>query len=292
MYLTTRRYDSETTDVHIHKPMTISKHFNSLSTEPYGGSSWWFQWKAQLLGRVPYHLLLSTDTWRMAWQRNGAQIPGRLVVRATKFCVVAPSIFSVIIAVLGAFATLREVTIRFMSVRPPAQNTSTPAERILIKFELSSKICRQNSSFIKIRQEWRVFYTKTVFTFTTVSRWILVRMKMVLGKSCRENQTKHTFTCSIHVVYKTMSKNVVQPDRPEMTIKRTRFACWVRLHTPQYYVTRTLPVLSPLHEKAFTSSHASGTDNSEGDTALQNCGSSTPNCVILPTCRTNFGDGS
>ena len=136
MYLTTRRYDSETRDVHIHKSMTIRKHFNSLSTEPYGGSSWWFQWKAELLGRVPYHLLLSTDTWRMAWQRNGAQIPRRLVVRATKFCVVAPNIFRVITAVLGAFATLREVTIRFMSaclsVRPSAQNTSTPAERILI----------------------------------------------------------------------------------------------------------------------------------------------------------------
>jgi hypothetical protein len=36
-------------------------------------------------------------------------------------------------------------------------------------FEYFSKICRENSSFIKIWQEWRVFYTKTNVIYDSIS---------------------------------------------------------------------------------------------------------------------------
>jgi hypothetical protein len=54
----------------------------------------------------------------------------------------------------GAFAKLRKATISFvMSVRPSAWNNSVPTDRFLwnLIFEFS-KICPENSSFIKIRQ--------------------------------------------------------------------------------------------------------------------------------------------
>ena len=56
---------------------------------------------------------------------------------------------------LGAFAELRKATISFvMSVRPRG-TTRLPLDGFWLNLllELFSKICRQNSSFIKIRQE-------------------------------------------------------------------------------------------------------------------------------------------
>ena len=59
--------------------------------------------------------------------------------------------------VLGAFAKLRKATICFvMSVCLSAWNTSSPTRSILMKRDISdffSKFCRENPSFIKIRQE-------------------------------------------------------------------------------------------------------------------------------------------
>jgi hypothetical protein len=50
---------------------------------------------------------------------------------------------------------------------------------------------------------------------------ILLRMRDVANKGCRENQNTH-FTCSNiflnHAIYEIMWKNMVEPDRPQMTI--------------------------------------------------------------------------
>jgi hypothetical protein len=62
-----------------------------------------------------------------------------------------------------------------------------------------------------------------VFTFITISRLILLRMRNVLDKSCRENQNTHFVfnNCIPKIVpfYEIMWKNMIQPDRPHMTIQ-------------------------------------------------------------------------
>jgi len=61
--------------------------------------------------------------------------------------------FTIRLTLLGALAKLRKATICFvMSLCPGAWNFSVPTVLIFMKFEAYSKICRENSSFIKIRQ--------------------------------------------------------------------------------------------------------------------------------------------
>ena len=58
--------------------------------------------------------------------------------------------------VLRAFAKFLKATISFVkAVRPSAWNNSAPTGRMLMKFYawVLRKICRENSSFVKIRQE-------------------------------------------------------------------------------------------------------------------------------------------
>jgi hypothetical protein len=61
-----------------------------------------------------------------------------------------------------------------------------------------------------------------ICTFMILCHWILLRMRNISDKSCREN-------CA---VYEIMCKNMVQQDRPEMAIyysaEKTRHA---RIHT-------------------------------------------------------------
>jgi hypothetical protein len=61
---------------------------------------------------------------------------------------------------------------------------------------------------------------KDVFTFTTF-RLIFLRMTNVSDESCTESQNTY-FTFSYfsenRAVYEIMCKNMVQPDRPQMTI--------------------------------------------------------------------------
>jgi hypothetical protein len=64
---------------------------------------------------------------------------------------------------LGTFAKLQIATIRFItSIRTSALKNSVPIGKILMKFiSPFSKICRKNSSVIKIWQKKRVLYIKT-----------------------------------------------------------------------------------------------------------------------------------
>ena len=58
------------------------------------------------------------------------------------------------------------------------------------------------------------------YTFVTTSRSVLVGMKNVSDDSCRENQNKFPVQENIYenlVVYEIMWKNLVEPDRPQMT---------------------------------------------------------------------------
>jgi hypothetical protein len=59
-------------------------------------------------------------------------------------------------------------------------------------------------------------------TFVIVSRRILLRMRNVSDKSCRENKKKkfifNNFFRESRTVCEIMWKNTVEPDRPQMTI--------------------------------------------------------------------------
>ena len=66
-----------------------------------------------------------------------------------------------------------------------------------------------------------------------ISHSVIFRMKNISDKS-RENQNTHfMFNNSFsenHAIYEIMWKNMVEPDRPQMTIWCMRIAC--RIHTP------------------------------------------------------------
>ena len=60
------------------------------------------------------------------------------------------------------------------SVRPSASNNSAPTGRILMKFDIQkfffSKICIENSGFIKIERELRGTSHEDLYTFVITSR--------------------------------------------------------------------------------------------------------------------------
>jgi hypothetical protein len=102
-----------------------------------------------------------------------------------------------------------------ISVRPHGK-TRLPMDGLSwnLVFPYFSKVCVQNLSFIKIWQEQRVLYMKTCI-FTIIPLWILLRMRNIWGKSCRENQNTHfmfnNFFPDNRTVYEVMWKNTVQP---------------------------------------------------------------------------------
>ena len=55
-------------------------------------------------------------------------------------------------------------------------------------------------------------------------------MRIVSDKSCRQKQNTHFVFRNLEnlAVYKIMWKNTVEPDRPQMAIRRMRFVCWIR----------------------------------------------------------------
>ena len=126
---------------------------------------------------------------------------------------------------LGAFAKLRKATISFvMSVRLsvcPHGTSRLPLDgfsRNLI-LQYSSKIIRENSSFIKIVQKYH-------YTFLIIYGPFLLRMR-----NCRENKNTHFVLSNSfssfenRSVYEIAWKNIVERDRPRMTIWCMRIAC-------------------------------------------------------------------
>jgi hypothetical protein len=74
------------------------------------------------------------------------------------------------------------------------------------------------------------------FTFMTISRWILYRMRNVLEKYCRDNQNTHfmfsKLFCENRALHEIMSKNVVEPERPRgCTRFRARAYARTRVHS-------------------------------------------------------------
>jgi hypothetical protein len=89
----------------------------------------------------------------------------------------------------------------------------------------------------------------------TIFRLILFRMSNVFGKSSEEkDQTRvifnAPFSSGYHAAYEIMLKNMVEPERPQMTIW-WRVACWIsmvtracaliRTHTDKYVILIAFP---------------------------------------------------
>ena len=91
-----------------------------------------------------------------------------------------------------------------------------------------------------------------------ISHAVLLRMRNVSGKSCRENQKAHFMFSNFFfflnfAVYEIMWKNILKPDRPQMTVWRIRIACCLTkaADTPSHYVILTaFPRQQMLHERA------------------------------------------
>jgi hypothetical protein len=108
------------------------------------------------------------------------------------------NIASATASVLGAFAKLRKVAGSFVvsvrpSVRPPAWNNSAPAARIFMKFYIwvfFENLSRKSKSHYNLTRITDII-GKDLYTYSIISRSVLLRMRNVSGKSCRENQNTH-----------------------------------------------------------------------------------------------------
>jgi hypothetical protein len=135
--------------------------------------------------------------------------------------------------VLGAFANFQKLTISCVpSVRPSEWDNSASTGRIVMKFDtwVFLENLLSTSSFIKNLTRITDISHEDRYTFSTISRLILLRMRNVSDKSCRENQNTHFvfskfFFLENRAVYEIMWKNIVVLGRPHMTIWRMRIAC-------------------------------------------------------------------
>ena len=94
---------------------------------------------------------------------------------------------------LGAFAKLRKATISFIVSARPHVTIQLPLDRFSLNliFEDFSKFCRENSRWIKIRKKTTGTFHEDLCAFMIISRWILLRMRIVSDKSCRETPNTH-----------------------------------------------------------------------------------------------------
>jgi len=91
------------------------------------------------------------------------------------------------------------------------------------------------------------YFTGDHYTFLIISRSVLLRLKNVADKSCRETQSTHFMFSNIYskimLFMRFMLKNIVERGRPQMTIWLVRNACWIpkatETHTHTYTHTHT-----------------------------------------------------
>jgi hypothetical protein len=85
----------------------------------------------------------------------------------------------------------------------------------------------------------------------TISRWIILRMKNVLNKICRENKSAHFtfntfFSKRCHLWDNVEKYGGVRRSRHDVTIWRIRFSCWI---------SKAACAHAPWHTHALASAH-------------------------------------
>ena len=94
---------------------------------------------------------------------------------------------------LGAFVKLLKEIISFVvSVCPSAWNNSAPTRRIVMKLNMSflRKSVHKLQVSLKSDKNNR-YFTRRRFHIITISRWIILRMRNVSDKRCRETQNTY-----------------------------------------------------------------------------------------------------
>jgi len=97
------------------------------------------------------------------------------------------------------------------------------------KFDYFSKICREKSRYLKSDKNKWYFALRTIYIFI-ISRSVLLRMRNVSEKICRETRNTHfvfNFFFLNRAVYEIMWGNLVEPGRPQVRTWRMRIACWI-----------------------------------------------------------------
>ena len=152
------------------------------------------------------------------------------------------------ITFLGALAKLRKETISFvMSVcLSVCMEKSAWTWRIITKFDIYAflpKICWENSSFIKIRREWRILYMKTFSYLGQYLDKFFLEWEMfhtlVVEKIKAHIWCLSFFRKSCHV-WDSAEKCGGAREATNATIWRIRVACWIskatRARTDKYII--------------------------------------------------------
>jgi len=89
---------------------------------------------------------------------------------------------------------------------------------------------------------------------TIKSLSVLLRMKNVSDKICRENQSTHLCSkTNFYSVYEIIWKNMIEPDRPQMKIWHVCISGWIAKDKSThsgYLIFIAFPLQYCLHEKA------------------------------------------
>jgi len=117
-------------------------------------------------------------------------------------------------------------------------------------FQYFSKICRENSRFIKIGPDYRIFYITTNILFLSHLDHFFSK-----GEIFREKLVEKIKTNILHsiiflggggggnnrTVYEIIWENIVGRGRPQLATRRMRTACWITkaIHTLSDYATLT-----------------------------------------------------
>jgi hypothetical protein len=114
----------------------------------------------------------------------------------------------------------------------------------------------ENSSFIKIWQEWRVLYMTTNIHFLSYLVQFFLEWNMFQTNAVEKMETY--ILCSVtffrkSCLYEIMWKKFAERGGPQMIIWRMRIACWIPKATnthSQYVILITFPPQQRLHERA------------------------------------------
>ena len=158
---------------------------------------------------------------------------------------------------------MRKATISFvMYVCPyvcPHETTRLPLDVFSwnLIFQYFSKICRENSSFFKIWQEYLVLYMQTsINSWPYLAQFFLERK--YFGKILRIKSI-HTFYGQKFFFFRKMCRlwetveNFVEPDRPHIKIWHMHIPCWILKVTnthSEYVILIAFPLQRSLHERA------------------------------------------
>jgi hypothetical protein len=100
---------------------------------------------------------------------------------------------------------------------------------------------------------------KDLSTFFTISPLILLRKRNVSDKVCRENQNtfhnQHIFFLENCTIYETMSKNMVEPEEPQMTSQYGTYALRTRLARLHELIRMQTPTRPGTHARTHACTH-------------------------------------